>query len=227
MKKLRLVDGKRSGNFGVLGLESMDPELELLRSWRAGDNRAGNELFELHFDAIYRFFYGKIEDSAAEELAQDTFLSIVQNRDGLHEHRSVRAYLFTVARNKLYDLLRKRARVLPPVDLSESSLEDLGLTPTGLFARQREEQILLQGLRGLPVELQILMELRYFEGLRGPELAEVLAIPEGTVRSRLRRAHRLLRERLERLTDSSALVESTMSGLEDWARVVREGLGGP
>ncbi|MEM9460260.1 MAG: sigma-70 family RNA polymerase sigma factor [Myxococcota bacterium] len=200
----------------------MDPELELLRSWQGGDDRAGNQLFERHFDAIYRFFYGKVEDALAEELAQDTFLSVVQHRDGLHEHRSVRAYLFAVARNKLYDLLRRRGRAARPVDLSECSLEDLGPTPTGLLSRQRQERILLQALRGLPVELQVLMELRYFEGLRGPQLAETLEVPEGTVRSRLRRAHRLLRERLERLADSSEQVESTMSGLEDWARVVRE-----
>ncbi len=206
----------------MLGWTVVNGELELLQAWRGGDDRAGSRLFELHFDAVHRFFYGKVEDSVVEELAQDTFLSVVRNRESLSHHRSVRAYLFTVARNKLYDLLRKRGREPRAADLAECSLEDLGPTPTGMFARLEQEQLLLQALRSLPVELQILMELRYFEGLRGPELADALEAPEGTVRSRLRRALQLLREQLERLAASPEQVESTMSDLEDWAGVVRD-----
>ena len=200
----------------------MNAELELLRAWRGGNDRAGSRLFEFHYDAVYRFFYGKIEDSVVEELAQDTFLSIVRNRDTLDEQRSVRAYLFTVARNKLYDRLRHQGRAPRSADISECSLEDLGPTPTGEFAKRQQQRLLLQALRSLPLNLQLLMELRHFENLHGPELAHALEIPEGTVRSRLRRAHRLLREQLEHLAQSPEQLQSTLSDLDDWARDIRD-----
>ena len=209
----------------MLGCDTVHAELELLRAWRSGDDRAGSRLFELHFDAIYRFFYTKIEDPLVEELAQDTFLSIVRNRDALDEHRSVRAYLFTVARNKLYDRLRQQGRAPRSAELSECTLQDVGPTPTGVVAQRQQQQVLLQALRSLPLGLQILMELRHFEGLHGPELAEVLGVAEGTVRSRLRRAHRLLREQLESLAVSPEQIHSTISDLEDWAQFVRDRVG--
>lgn len=211
----------------MLALGSMDREFELLRAWRSGDERAGNALFELYFDAVHRFFYGKIEDALVEELAQETFLSIVRNRDSLDGHSSVRAYLYTVARNKLYDRLRRRGRTPVPAELVERSLPDPSATPTVELAQRQQQRLLLQALRSLPVEQQILVELRYFEGLRGPELAEALEIPEGTVRSRLRRSHQLLREQVELLAESPEQLHSTLSDLEDWAEVVRERIAGP
>ena len=203
----------------------MDPELELLRAWREGDERAGSRLFALHFDAVHRFFYGKVEDAQVEELTQETFLSVARNRERLSQRRSVRAYLFAVARNKLFDLLRKRGRAPRGASLAECTLEDVGPTPTSLLARQQQHRLLLQALRHLPVDLQLLIELRHFEGLQGAELAEALEIPAGTVRSRLRRAHRLLREHLEALALSPDQVRSTISDLEDWAKVVKEQFG--
>jgi len=205
----------------VLVFTSVHDERELLQAWRGGDDRAGSRLFQLHFDGVHRFFYGKVEDAAVEELTQETFLSIVRNRDTLSENRSVRAYLFTVARHKLYDYFRKRSREPQTADPSKCSLEHLGLTPTGEVARRQQEQTLLHALRCLPLELQILTELRYFEGMRGPELAESLDVPLGTVRSRLRRAHRLMREQLEQLALSPEQIRSTLSGLEDWAGDIR------
>lgn len=206
----------------MLGSALVSAEIELLRSWQGGNERAGSRLFECHYDAIYRFFYGKVEDSVVEELAQDTFLSVVRRRDALDGRRSVRAYLFAVARNKLYDRLRYQGRVPRSADVSECPLHDVGPTPSAEVARRQQQRLLLQALRNLPLNLQILMELRHFENLHGPELADALEIPEGTVRSRLRRAHHLLRRKIEQMTLRPEQLHSTLSDLEDWARTVRE-----
>src|SRR5690606_12989864 len=93
--------------------------------------------------------------------------------------------------------------------------------PSHLDARH-EQRLLLAALRHIPLDLQIALELHYWEGMAGPELAEVLGVPEGTVRSRLRRAKELLTERLGELADSPALLESTLSDLDGWARSLEQ-----
>jgi RNA polymerase sigma-70 factor (ECF subfamily) len=189
----------------------------LLEAWRGGDDAAGRELFKRHFDSVYWFFRNKI-DGGAEDLAQETFLAIARNRDSVARSASFRTYLFTVARSKLFDALRAKApgRELDPM---ESSIADLGLSPSRLIDAKREQVQLLAALRKLPVDLQVLLELYYFEKLVSRELAEILEIPHGTVRSRLRRALELLRLQL---AESSELTGSSDADFERWALELRE-----
>jgi RNA polymerase sigma-70 factor (ECF subfamily) len=90
-----------------------------------------------------------------------------------------------------------------------------------LMARRDEHHMLLLALRRVPIDVQDLLELHYFERLSGPELAAVLQIPEGTVRSRLRRAVMLLRAEVERIAGTPALVESTLGSISGWAAEIR------
>jgi RNA polymerase sigma factor (sigma-70 family) len=190
----------------------------LLEAWREGDAASGQELFRRHFDAVYWFFRNKI-DAGADDLAQETFLALVRNRETVGRKHSFRAYLFAVARSKLIDALRGRApdRMIDPM---ESSVIDLGGSPSSIIDGRREQVQLLSALRRLPVDLQVMLELRYFEQLSGPELADALDVPEGTVRSRLRRALGLLREALG--TDT-AFGDASDDDLERWARELRKG----
>ncbi len=187
----------------------MADDLELYRSWKDGNERAGSELFSRHFDSIYRFFRHKVGD-AAEDLTQQTFLACVQASPGFRGDSSFRTYLFTAARSKLYTHLDRRRRKDDPVDFGVTSLHAMGTSPSGHVARVEEERVLHEALHRLPLELQIALELFHFEGLRGPEIARVLEIPEGTVRSRLRRGLAALREQVETLTAEPALRESVM-----------------
>ena len=84
---------------------------------------------------------------------------------------------------------------------------------------------MLHALRAIPIDLQIALELFYWEKLSAPELAEVLEIPEGTVRSRLRRAREALEQRLRALESSPERLASTLSNLEGWALSLRDRLG--
>jgi RNA polymerase sigma factor (sigma-70 family) len=194
-------------------------DFELLDSWRAGSREAGNALFDRYFDDVFRFFRNKVSDGA-EDLVQQTVLACVQSRDHFRKDASFRTYLFTAARSKLYNYLERRGRE-GAIDWGVTSCADLGVSPSGLLAQGQEQRLLLQALRRLPVDLQVALELYYFEQVRGPELAEVLGVPEGTVRSRLRRGREILREQLLALSASPSDVESTMTNLDDWAAAVR------
>lgn len=198
-------------------------DLELLQAWRGGDSTAGNELFDRHFDRLYRFFAYKLPDQA-EDLVQQTLLSCVRSQESFRGEAAFGTYLYRIARNKLYDALQVRGRE-QPFDPMQVAVADLAESPSRLLARDQDQQLLVHSLRRLPVQLQVLVELRFFEQLRGPQLAEVLDLPEGTVRSRLRRALKLLKEAAEAITASPSEVEATMTRLQTWADGVRESAG--
>ncbi|RMG96353.1 MAG: RNA polymerase sigma factor [Deltaproteobacteria bacterium] len=198
----------------------------LLDAWRAGDAGAGRALFERHFDAIFRFFRSKVED-VAEDLTQQTFEAIVAGRDRFRGDSSFRTYLFSVARKKLYSHLRTRTRAQGRlVDAAEvSSAAISGPSPSTVAAAREEHRVLLAALRRLPVEMQVAIELFYWEGMGVVEIAEVLEIPVGTVKSRLQRARARLERIVGEIAATEALRRSTLGGFERWARELRDAVG--
>jgi DNA-directed RNA polymerase specialized sigma24 family protein len=76
-------------------------------------------------------------------------------------------------------------------------------------------------LRTIPFELQVVLELHYWEQCPVAEIAEVLGVPEGTAKSRLRRGREQLRAAVERLAERPDLAQSTLHGLDTWAREVQ------
>lgn len=197
----------------------MVADVDLLDAWRDGDRAAGEELFQRHFGPIYGFFVGKVED-VAEDLTQQTFLKCIEARDALRNAASFRAYMFVIARNLLFRHLRDRgARSEPDFDLD--SLEDLVPSPSTMLRVHQDQQLLVQGLRRLPLSLQVALELYFIQRLRGEEIAIALDIPHGTVRSRIRRGLEQLRENLRELSSVPQTLRTTTTDLQRWAASVR------
>jgi RNA polymerase sigma-70 factor (ECF subfamily) len=184
-------------------------DVELLDSWRGGDKAAGEELVARYWTSISRFFRSKIGDDGADLISQ-TFLACVEARDRI-DGDNMKAYLFSVARRRLADHFRKRARS-PITDLAVSSVIDLGTGPATHAGRRERSELLRDALARIPLDDQIALELAYFEGLSTREIADVLEIEENTVRSRLSRAREKLRAVLVTLAppDEAALAESQL-----------------
>ena len=192
-------------------------DFELLAAWGDGDRSAGDQLFNRHFESLYGFFRRKVANrQTTEDLVQTTFLACVEGRDKFRGTSSFRTYLFAVARHKLLDHWRRRSNG-HDVDFSVSSLHELSPSPRSQVGARQEQRLLLEALRRIPVDMQIAIELHYWEGMSGQALAEVLGIPEGTVRSRLRRAKQALEQQLAALAESEEQLRSTVSNLETWA----------
>ena len=200
-------------------------DLELLEAWRGGDRRAGEQLFERHFDAVARFFRNKV-DRGIDDLIQRTFLACVEGKDRFRGEASFRTFLFAVAHNVLGKHYRSQRRHGDRIDFGVTSVHDLAPSPSVVIARHHEHRVLLQALRRIPLDHQIVLELYYWERMTAAEVGRVLDVPEGTARTRIRRAKQLLEAELSRLTRDPRLLESTLSNLDDWARAVREGEGG-
>jgi RNA polymerase sigma-70 factor (ECF subfamily) len=85
-------------------------------------------------------------------------------------------------------------------------------------ARAQEQRLLLEALRAISVNFQVVLELYYWEDLSTTEIAAVLGVPVGTVRSRLDRARDALESAMTRIASSNELLQSTLTRLDDWAR---------
>jgi RNA polymerase sigma factor (sigma-70 family) len=194
-------------------------DFELLDRWRAGDKAGGQVLFSRYFDRLYRFFAGKCADDV-DELVQATFLACVRARDQFRKEASFRTYLFSIARHELYRYLRQRRRDGERLDFTTTSIADLETTPGTRLARNEDHRRLLEALRGLPLEQQNLLELHYWEEMEIADLAEVFSAPSATIRTRLHRARRALRDRMESAASAPAGALATLEGLDSWAREV-------
>lgn len=197
----------------------MASDFELLDHWGAGDTAAGEELFERYFDAMYRFFNRKASGEVSD-LVQRTVLASVEGRERFRREASFRTYLYGVARNEICHHWRQVKRD-DALDFSTTTLHDVDPTPSVFAAKKQEDRILLEALRRIPLDLQISVELHYWEGLTGPQIASVLGIPEGTTRSRLRRALEALRASVQEVSTSTDQLKTTMAGLDDCAERLR------
>ena len=202
----------------------MKSDESLLDAWRSGDRRAGNELFQRHFEPVRRFFVNKVDDEAAE-LVQKTFMRCVAAQERFEGRSSFRTFLFAIAHNVLREHYRARRRADRQDDLDDHSVVDLGAGPSTALDGKREHRALLMALRQIPLKFQVVLELYFWERMTGPELGEALGIPEDTARSRIRRGKELLREAVEKVASSAEVAESTAGDLDGWAAAVREGMG--
>ncbi len=174
----------------------MSSDLELFDRWCMGDLRAGNELFERHFQSIQRFFDRKIENDS-HDLIQETFLACIKSRAQFRKHSSFRTYLFGIARITLLSYWRKKRRDLETINFEQSSVRDLRTSIGTQIVRQDERGQLLIALAKLPVDSQSLLELYYWHDLDAKELSDIFGVEAPTIRSRLFRARSVLRKHLE------------------------------
>jgi RNA polymerase sigma factor (sigma-70 family) len=197
---------------------------ELYRAWASGDPRAGSELVDRYLRPIGRFFANKLaSDADVEEATSRVFEVCTRNLGRFREEGSFRSYVFGIAYNVLRETWRRRTE--DALDFASSAAQELGPSPASVLHARREARLLLEALRSLPIELQTLIELSYFEGLSRREVARVLDMPVGTVASRLRRAHEILEERVDALASSADLARSTRTDLAGWADRLRTRLG--
>ena len=188
---------------------------ELFDQFRAGEQRAGELLISRHQRTLHGFFARRAPDSASD-LAQETWLQCLRSQESYRGEASFRTFLFAVAHNVLrYHLRNRSART---ADLRISNLADSQPSPSSLVHRRFELGMLQLGLAALDEQHRMLLELTYEEQLTSEQLGELLEVPSATVRTRLRRAKALLRERVEQLTSQDPrLRESSLETLDLWA----------
>lgn len=191
-----------------------DPDRDLVARWQKGDDAAFEELINRHERRVFRLLYrmmGSKED--AEDLTQETFLSLHRYGHRFRAEARFSTFVYRVAANAALNrrrsLGRGRARV-EKLKHRQAAGDDLPSSPRNpedstlgveLSGHVREALELLSPSLRMPV---ILYDI---EGLAYGEVAKVLGIAEGTVKSRIHRARRALREQLKELLGHSAMDE--------------------
>ena len=201
-----------------------EDEGALLRAWQQGDARAGNAFVKRHFQLVYAFLATKVDDP--KDLTQRTFLACLEGADRFRGESSLNTYLLAIARKQLYSDIRKRHVRDRAFDPTLVCAAELGPSPSSALDHKREQRLMIAALRSLPLQVQILLELTYWEAMKQDDIAVVLDIPAGTVKSRLHRARAQLREAVTRLAESPDLRQTTLDNLERWALSVRAQLEG-
>lgn len=170
---------------------------ELARA-RAGDVAAFGALVRRHQERVFRFLHRMLDArEEAMELSQDVFVKAWQALPGWRPEAAFSTWLLQIARNAALDQLRRR-QVVRFAPLEEGlEVADEAPGPEARYASRQRQVQLERALRRLAAEHREILLLREVEGLAYGELASVLGIAEGTVKSRLARARSTLLEHFD------------------------------
>ena len=170
-------------------------ELLVLRS-REGSRNAIEQLLTRWQPRLWRYALRLTgREDAAWDVLQETLMSITRSIRKLDDPARFRRWAYTILTRRATDWRRRRARAVPTADLHEDEIgrDDHVCDPSADVTMVRE------AVARLPADRQALLSLHYMEGFEIWEMAEILSIPEGTVKSRLFHARRQLREIIERM----------------------------
>jgi RNA polymerase sigma-70 factor (ECF subfamily) len=173
---------------------------ELIALARAGDRGALAVLYDRHKAALYRTALAVTRDTGtAEEILQEGFLRAIRHMDriDLAPGGSLRPWLHRIVINLAYDWSARRARSNSPLDAVVDRLAvPSALLPDRVAERHEQEAVVAEAVATLPFKQRIVVILFYLHDMDLHEIAEVLNVPEGTVKSRLYYARTSLRAHL-------------------------------
>ncbi len=176
-------------------------EQELLHRYVAGDKEAFREIVTRYKDTLYAFLRRFLnQQQFVEEAFQETFLQLYRSRHSFEVDKPLRPWLFTIAANKARDILRKQQRedtisIGTMTDATESSIDDVvnslksyEITPYDEAEKAERAEKVRKIIFQMPQNLREILILAYFEQFSYKQMADILSIPIGTVKSRLHTA---------------------------------------
>ena len=165
--------------------------------------KAYKELYFLMFDGLYQFSYSFVKSKEpAQEIVSDVFIKLWRIRGQLNEIENLKLYLFGITKNLSLNYLARDSRKFPAsIDVrKEGQIEFESLiefeTPEDLYISKETVQNVLQAIRELPAQCQLIFSLVRVEGLKYKEVASLLNISVFTVRNQVAIATKKIEEAL-------------------------------
>jgi RNA polymerase sigma-70 factor (ECF subfamily) len=172
----------------------------LMREVRDGDVGRLGLLFERHHLALFDFLSRMTGDrTAAEDMVQDVFMRMLKYRATFRDDGRFETWMFRIARNARADYFRKRAGV---EQVSDEGIEPASTEPgpARLLEQGQEAVLLKQALLRLREDRRELIVLTRYRGMKHEDIGEMLGVDAGTVKVRIHRAMKELRQVYQELT---------------------------
>lgn len=181
-------------------------EASLIRSAVAGDPQAARQIIKIHNQRLYRLVRAVVRNNAdAEDVLQEAYLKAFASLEGFQGQASLSTWLSRIALNTALMRLRgqkRLKRVSPARCLTEAAVIPFPLTsstadPERVMAQRQLLHLVEEATDALPEAFRLVFVARVIEGLSVEETAALLDLPAATVKTRLHRARKLIRSRLE------------------------------
>lgn len=163
-------------------------DIAVIERARNGDDEAFVLIYEHYSAQIHRYVFRLVgNQELADDITQETFLKAFQSIRKIARDSNVSAWLYRIASNACFDVLRRRKLItwMPILEESDKTAE---FTEEDFTPQVLESQVVRRTLTQMPPGLAVCLVLRTVEGFSCEEIAEILKIPKGTVFSRLARA---------------------------------------
>lgn len=172
-------------------------ERALLKAIAAGDAKALERLYARAETRVFRFLLRVVKNQAiAEELLNEVFLSVWQNAQRYEGRSEPMTWMLSIAHNKAISVLRKRTEVLGIAEDAGRDLEAEEDTPDVAAQKQDKSVKIKACIAELSADHRTILDLVYYQDQSVAEVAEVLGIPEATVKTRMFYARKKLSELL-------------------------------
>jgi RNA polymerase sigma-70 factor (ECF subfamily) len=161
------------------------PDETLIRQIAAGDKSAVRTLFERHNVKVYRFVLRIVRDAAlAEDTVSETFIDAWQHASRYEGRSSVSSWLIGIARHRALDAARRRPTESLECDAAQNAV-DPARDPEAELGKRDTGAVVRRALAALSREHAEIIDLVYYQEKSIREIAEILGIPENTVKTRM------------------------------------------
>lgn len=187
----------------------MDKEKELIKSTLAGSVEAYHTLYEITVQDVYRtvrFLVANIADS--DDIVQEIYISVYRSLQQYDLTRPFRPWLMAIAIRQVQTYRRKRWRHFRLLQKAEAR-EDIQQDFSSELTDKMSQQALIHAVNKLPFKLKQVIILHYLNQYTQEEIAEILSIPLGTVKSRIHAA-------LQKLRQKQTLLPLINGKVENW-----------
>ncbi|MEL6958272.1 MAG: RNA polymerase sigma factor [Pseudomonadota bacterium] len=166
-------------------------DLELVRRIAAGDQAAMRLFYDRYGGPVFHFLRSRgADDAAASDGVHDAMLEVWRRAETFRGRSSAKTWLFTIARNKFIDRIRKEGRVDYTDDVPDVVDDSVNAEAAAIAAQDRDR---LRGcLKGLKPAHALVLRLAFYDDLTYQEISEAEGIPAGTVKTRIFHAKKLL-----------------------------------
>ncbi|MBI3632361.1 MAG: RNA polymerase sigma factor [Candidatus Vogelbacteria bacterium] len=183
-------------------------DIELIIKAKSGDLESFDLIVVRYLKSIFNFTY-RLTNSRddADDTTQETFLKVWKNLRSFDINKNFKTWLFTIARNTVTDLFRKKKSI--PSSFFDNNdgenpllnnLSDTEPLPDQLISMAEDKKLLEDMLNKIPISYKEVLLLRYIEDLTFEEISEALGRPSNTIRSQHKRGLLLLRKLLTTAT---------------------------